>query len=139
MISSTFEIRIKIDDILNLGEEDIMESFFEIMKKIHSRKAIFWHNEITEIMVKNFVDRWKTILEENGVLFKIQDINTINTYVWFDILNERDNRKEFKHRFKCISNNKTELIRALFSYYNTVNFVNESYGKKIKYVKEIDK
>ena len=136
MINPTFEIRLKVDDILNLGEKDIMELLFEIMGKVVFRKIIFWHNEVPDSILEKFMNNWKKNLEERDILFKFQDKNTINNYVWFDILNETDNEKKFRHRFKCVINGKMELIRALFSYYNTVTFVKESAGRKIKHVKE---
>jgi hypothetical protein len=137
MISPTFELRLKIDNILDFGEKDIMEILIEIMDKIDCRRIIFWHNEIKSYAVNTFEERWGPLLTEKNIIFKIQDNDKSNDYVWFDILTKEDNEKNFRHRFKCIiNNNKTELIRALFSYHNTLTFVKGSVGKRIKYVKE---
>lgn len=139
MQNANFDLRIKLENMLNSDDKEVMPLLIDIFTNLNYRKVHFWHNgEIQDKKINKFLEKWSDVLSEKNIILNITEKTPEDFFCWFDIIDENSNEKyRNKHRFKCIiKDNQAELINAIFSYYNTVTFISNRNNRKYRYIKE---
>ena len=112
-------VRLKLDDVI--GSNLIMSLLIDTIKKIPTKKVFFWHNgDISTDDIDNFLTKWRS---ETDVSLEICEDPTFK-YAWFEIISQTDNKKmTTSHRFKYIYSTKDDIMKGIFNYYHTANFI----------------
>ena len=114
-------IRLKLDDVID--SKLIMSLLLETIEKMPTTKQVlFWHNgDISTDDIDKFFTKWRG---ETSVSLEICEDPTFK-YAFFDIISQKDNRKvKTSHRFKYIYSTKDDIMKGIFNYYHTANFIN---------------
>lgn len=114
-----FDVRLKLDDVI--ASKVIMSLLFDTIKKLPVGKVLFWHNgDISDGDIDDFLTKWGN---ETDVKLEICDDPKIK-YAWFDIISKNDDQKiNLCHTFKYIYSNIDDIMKGIFNYYHTVNFI----------------
>ena len=112
-------IRLKLDDVI--GSNLIMSLLIDTINKMPTtKKVFFWHNGISTNDIDDFFTKWKRTTD---VSLEICDDPKID-HVWFDIISQKDNKKmTTSYRFKYIYSTKDDIMKGIFNYYHTTNFI----------------
>lgn len=112
-------IRLKLDDVIDSNL--IMSLLLETIEKMPTKKVLFWHNgDISTNDIDEFFTKWR---DETSVSLEICEDPTFKC-AWFDIISQKDNRKlNTSHRFKYIYSTKDDIMKGIFNYYHTANFI----------------
>tara|TARA_R100000908_G_C3727443_1_gene127976 strand:+ start:67 stop:438 length:372 start_codon:yes stop_codon:yes gene_type:complete len=113
-------LKISLDEIINEGldyERKVMENLFRFSNYVGSKqfKVIFYHSDIQEKQIKEFISR------QENILFQINTkITTTNCQAWFTI-QPKENDSQGPYRYKYIG----KSIDGLAQYFKMVKHLKD--------------